>query len=139
MGLGEDTLVPYLMYRAPRKNYYSQRKTLADKSGQLIILWPLIIYVPNFIFKKNFFLNFYFYLILLYNTVLVLPYIDMNPPRVYMRSQTWTFLYFLSNYLIPNTVMQFASILPSWKLNFLGDSHIAKSNGLKFLALDTID
>ena len=35
-----------------------------------------------------FFLNFYFYFILLYNTVLVLPYIDMNPPRVYMRSQT---------------------------------------------------
>ena len=35
-----------------------------------------------------FFLNFYF--ILLCNTVLVLPYIDVNPPRVYMRSQTWT-------------------------------------------------
>ena len=26
---------------------------------------------------------FYFYFILLYNTVLILPYIDMNPPRVY--------------------------------------------------------
>ena len=34
------------------------------------------------------FFNFYFYFILLYNTVLVLPYIDMNPPWVYMRSQT---------------------------------------------------
>ena len=33
-------------------------------------------------------LNFYFYFILLYNTVLVLPYIDMNPPRVYMSSQS---------------------------------------------------
>ena len=33
---------------------------------------------------------FFFYFILLYNTVLVLPYIDMNPPRVYMSSQTWT-------------------------------------------------
>ena len=32
----------------------------------------------------------FFYFILLYNTVLVLPYIDLNPPRVYMRSQTWT-------------------------------------------------
>ena len=31
--------------------------------------------------------KFYFYFILLYNTVLVLPYIDMNPPWVYMRSQ----------------------------------------------------
>ena len=39
-----------------------------------------------------FFLIFIFTLILLYNTVLVLPYIDMNPPRVYMRSQTWTLL-----------------------------------------------
>ena len=37
-----------------------------------------------------FYLFIYLYFILLYNTVLVLPYIDMNPPRVYMRSQTWT-------------------------------------------------
>ena len=29
------------------------------------------------------FFNFYFYFIPLYNTVLVLPYIDMNPPQVY--------------------------------------------------------
>ena len=35
-----------------------------------------------------FFLKFYF--ILLYNTVLVLPYINMNLPWVYMRSQSWT-------------------------------------------------
>ena len=41
--------------------------------------------------KSLFFkLNFYFYFILLYNTVLVLPYIDMNQPRVYMSSQSWT-------------------------------------------------
>ena len=33
-------------------------------------------------------IKFFFYFILLYNTVLVLPYIDVNPPRVYMRSQT---------------------------------------------------
>ena len=37
-----------------------------------------------------FFLNYYFYFILLYNTVLVSSYIDMNPPWVYMSSQTWT-------------------------------------------------
>ena len=43
--------------------------------------------VSAFYFYYYFF-NFYFYFILLYNTVLVLPYIDMNPPRVYMRSQT---------------------------------------------------
>ena len=35
-----------------------------------------------------FYFNFYF--ILLYNTVLVMPYIDMNPPWVHMNSQTWT-------------------------------------------------
>ena len=37
-----------------------------------------------------FFNNFNFYFILLYNTVLVLPYIDMNPPQVYMSFQSWT-------------------------------------------------
>ena len=37
-----------------------------------------------------FFFNFYFYFILLYSTVLILPYIDMNLPRVYMSSQPWT-------------------------------------------------
>ena len=37
-----------------------------------------------------FFFNFNFYFILLYNTVLVLPYIDMNPPRLYMSSQSWS-------------------------------------------------
>ena len=37
-----------------------------------------------------YFFNFYFYFILLYNTVLVLPYIDVNPPQVYMSSQSWT-------------------------------------------------
>ena len=35
-----------------------------------------------------FFLIYYFFL--LYNTVLVLPYINMNPPRVYTCSPSWT-------------------------------------------------
>ena len=38
---------------------------------------------------------FFFYFILRYNTVLVLPYIDMNPPRVYMRSQTASYSFLL--------------------------------------------
>ena len=46
-------------------------------------LWHMLLFF-------YYFFNFYFYFILLYNTVFVLPYIDMNPPRVYMRSQTWT-------------------------------------------------
>ena len=39
---------------------------------------------------KTHFFNFFFnsYFILIYNTVLVLPYIDMNQPRVYMSSQS---------------------------------------------------
>ena len=41
--------------------------------------------------------NFYFYFILLYNTVLVLPCIDKNPPQVYMSSQTWTPLHLPSH------------------------------------------
>ena len=36
------------------------------------------------------FLLLYYYFFLLYNIVLVLPYIDMNPPRVYMCSPSWT-------------------------------------------------
>ena len=42
--------------------------------------------------EDSFFLFFNFYFILLYNTVLVLPYIDMNQPWVYMSSQSWTSL-----------------------------------------------
>ena len=37
-----------------------------------------------------FFFKFKIYLFLLYNSVLVLPYIDMDPPRVYMCSPSWT-------------------------------------------------
>ena len=48
-------------------------------NAMILVFWML-----------SFFFNFYFYFILLYNTVLVLAYIDMNPPRVYMSSQTWT-------------------------------------------------
>ena len=39
-----------------------------------------------FVMLYSFFFNF----ILLYNTVLVLPYINMNQPWVYMNSQSWT-------------------------------------------------
>ena len=38
------------------------------------------------------------FFILLYNTVLVLPYINMHPPRVYTCSQSWT-----SSHLSPYT------------------------------------
>ena len=41
-------------------------------------------FTPSWTILFFFFFNF----ILLYNTVLVLPYIDMNQPRVYMSSQS---------------------------------------------------
>ena len=40
--------------------------------------------------KRVFVVVVVFFFLLLYNTELVLPYIDMNLPRVYMSSQTWT-------------------------------------------------
>ena len=60
--------------------------------------WLLVDSARNTADKTRVRLSFFFFLlyfiffpfILIYNTVLVLPYIDMNPPRVYMRSQTWT-------------------------------------------------
>ena len=56
----------------------------------LLHIWFANIFLLSLPFPVSFFFNFYFYFILPYNTVLVLPYIDVNPPRVYMRSQTWT-------------------------------------------------
>ena len=44
--------------------------------------------IPSTTFSGLLLHPFFFYFILLYNTVLVLPYIDMNPPQVYMSSQT---------------------------------------------------
>ena len=60
------------------------------------------------LFFFRFLKKFYFYFILLYNTVLVLPYIDMNPPRVYISSQSWTTLppptpYHLSGSSLPTS------------------------------------
>ena len=51
-------------------------------SSHLILCRPLLLLppIPPSIRVFSFF-YFYFYFILLYNTVLVLPYIDMNPPR----------------------------------------------------------
>ena len=50
-----------------------------------LIFWHIFIII---FFLGLFFFNFNFYFILLHNTVLVLPYVDINPPRVYMSSQS---------------------------------------------------
>ena len=55
----------------------------------LICISLIMSYVEYLFFFFCFlFIYLFIYFILLYNTVLVLPYIDMNPPRVYMCSQT---------------------------------------------------
>ena len=48
----------------------------------------------SFFFPQEVYFYFfiYFFFFLLYDIVLVLPYISMNPPQVYTCSQSWTFL-----------------------------------------------
>ena len=66
--------------------------------------------------------------ILLYNTVLVLPYIDMNPPQVYMSSQLWTPLPPLSPYHLSGSSQctspkhPVSCIEPRLAIRFLHDS-----------------
>ena len=60
-----------------------RQKSLARKLGMLLVSF----------FFKHFSLLIYLFIIiiiLLYNVVLILPHINMNPPRVYMCSQSWT-------------------------------------------------
>ena len=49
----------------------------------------LTLYLLQFLHYKWILFFFFFYFILLYNTVLILPYIDTNLPRVYTSSQSW--------------------------------------------------
>ena len=79
---------------------------LQNKGPQLFLLYhyylvykvlrarPLLLFIYLFLL----FHFFKFYFILLYNTVLVLPYINMNLPRLYTCSQSWTPLPPLSPY-----------------------------------------
>ena len=75
-----------------------------------------------------------FFLILLYNTVLVLPYINMNLPRVYMSSQSWTPLRPHSPYHLSGSSQctspknPVSCIEPRLKIHFLHDSiHVSMS------------
>ena len=54
-----------------------------------MIIYLIITLTSSWICYIYIYIYFYFYFILHYNTVLVLPYIDMNPPRVNMSSQSW--------------------------------------------------
>ena len=70
-----------------KNNWRRKQRRLLKQRGHLSFIrtpWTFTeSYVLFFCFK------FYFYFILLYNTVLVLPCIDMTLPRVYMSSQSW--------------------------------------------------
>ena len=52
--------------------------------------WQSHIIVKRFVIILRGIISFILFFILLYNTVLVLAYINMNPPRVYTSSQSWT-------------------------------------------------
>ena len=60
--------------------------------AMLFVFWMLS-FKPTF----TFFFKFYF-IFKLYNIVLVLPNIEMNPPQVYMCSPSWTLLPYPSPY-----------------------------------------
>ena len=59
----------------------------SPRSSYSAIMSPLN---QSFFFLLLLFLNYYYYFFLLYNIVLVLPYINMNPPRLYTCSPSWT-------------------------------------------------
>ena len=61
-----------------------------------VYIWKLLVHVLLKPILKDFF-KFYF-IFKLYNIVLVLPNIEMNPPQVYMCSPSWTLLPPLSPY-----------------------------------------
>ena len=59
----------------------------------LLCIRMLTLCLPHVTVMCCYFILFYFifnFIFLLCNTVLGLPYIDMNPPQVYMSSQPWT-------------------------------------------------
>ena len=73
--------------------YYSQNLSLnwrylwehthRETSSEIL----LTLFIGNLMKERTYCIFFFF---LLYNIVLVLPYINMNPPWVYMCSQSWT-------------------------------------------------
>ena len=75
-----------------------------------------------------FILIFLFYFFLLYNTALVLSYINMNPPQVYMSSQPWTPLPLPSPYHLSGSSQctshkhPVSCIEPRLAIHFLHDS-----------------
>ena len=55
------------------------------QDAMIFVFWMLS-------FKPDFSFNIFYFIFKLYNIVLVLPYINMNPPQVYTCSPSWTLL-----------------------------------------------
>ena len=75
----------------------SQTQWYKDKKFELIHSSPILkrlfsLYTPQILSSEFFNINLFILIggYLLYNIVLVLPYINMNPPRVYTCSPSWT-------------------------------------------------
>ena len=67
--------------------------SLVNESNSTKFLQHIYIPFENHLFYFSFIYLFFFYFIFkLYNIVLVLPYIKMNPPQEYMCSPSWTLL-----------------------------------------------
>ena len=67
--------------------------SLVNESNSTKFLQHIYIPFENHLFYFSFIYLFFFYFIFkLYNIVLVLPYIKMNPPQVYTCSPSWTLL-----------------------------------------------
>ena len=80
----------YSLLKGPPPNIIILSLNLEIWGSNICYFLFVCFWSPFFFFFILFLFNFKFYFILLYNTVLVLPYIDMNQPRVYMSSQSWT-------------------------------------------------
>ena len=94
----------------------------------LLQLWGKFFYYSN----SEIYFYFIYFFVLLYNTVSVLLYIDMNPPWVYMSSQSWTPLPPLSPYHLSGSSQctspkhPVSCIKPRLVIHFLHDSiHVA--------------
>ena len=89
----------------------------------------------KYCFISSFFSLFFFYFILLYNTLLVLPYINMNLPQVYTCSPSWTplpppFPYHLSGSSQCTSPRHPVSIEPRLAIRFLHDIiHVSMPTG----------
>ena len=90
----------------------------------LLQLWGKFFYYSN----SEIYFYFIYFFVLLYNTVSVLLYIDMNPPWVYMSSQSWTPLPPLSPYHLSGSSQctspkhPVSCIKPRLVIRFLHDS-----------------